>query len=180
MIFNALRVDGHSGGGRAFNGFDTLVRVPHSSSLNLTSGMTLEAWVKPVSNTHHGSVVLKQHPVGGYAWLLYASDTGAATETSLQTGAGAFSTVDGGALPVGAWSHLAATYDGATYRLYINGSMVASVAGLGKIATSTLPLFIGGNDPFGDFFEGVVDDVRIYNRALSAAQIAGDMSTPVP
>jgi hypothetical protein len=180
MIFNAVRVDGHSGGGLAFNGFDTFVRVPHSGSLNLTSGMTLEAWVKPASNTHHSSVILKQHAVGGYTWLLYASDTAAATETSVQTQAGAFNTLDGAALAVGAWSHLAATYDGATYRLYINGSQVASVAASGTIQTSTLPLFIGGNIPFGDFFEGVVDDVRIYNRALSAAQIATDMSTPVP
>jgi hypothetical protein len=45
--------------------------------------------------------------------------------------------------------------------------------------TSTQPLRIGGNSIWGEYFSGAIDEVRIYNRALSAAEIAADMNTPI-
>src|SRR5207247_6816835 len=83
------------------------------------------------------------------------------------------------ALTANTWSHLAATYDGATIRLYVNGVQVASRAQTGAIATSTNPLQIGGDSLYGQYFAGRIDEVRLYNRALSAAQIQSDMNTPV-
>ena len=41
------------------------------------------------------------------------------------------------------------------------------------------PLWIGGNRPYGEYFQGLIDEVRIYNRALTAAEIQADMNTPV-
>src|SRR5262249_8483048 len=82
-------------------------------------------------------------------------------------------------LPLNAWSHLAATYDGATLSLYLNGNLVSSQAMSGSLTTSTGALRIGGNSVFGDYFQGLIDDVRIYNRALSLNEIRSDLSTPV-
>jgi hypothetical protein len=82
-------------------------------------------------------------------------------------------------LTVNMWTHLAASYDGAAMRLYVNGVQVASRAQTGAIATSTDPLQIGGDSIYGQYFAGRIDEVRIYNRALSAAQIQSDMNTPV-
>src|SRR5205814_9746391 len=82
-------------------------------------------------------------------------------------------------LSEGAWAHLAATYDGADLRLYVDGVQVASQSQTGLIESSTNPLHLGGDEFFGQFFDGVMDDVRIYNRALSARDIQGDMGLPV-
>src|SRR4029077_17273374 len=81
------------------------------------------------------------------------------------------------ALTAHTWAHLAATYDGATMRLYVNGVQVARRAQTGPIATSTNPLQIGGDSLYGQYFAGRIDEVRIYNRALSVAEIQNDMSS---
>src|SRR5262249_33601814 len=84
------------------------------------------------------------------------------------------------ALPTNTWSHLAATYDGATMRLYVNGSQVASRSQTGAIQTSTGVLSLGGDPTYGQYWQGKIDEVRVYNRALSAGEIASDMSLPEP
>ena len=83
------------------------------------------------------------------------------------------------ALSVGTWTHLAVTYDGATLRVYRNGAQSASKAGTGSIQTSTGALRIGGNLVWGEFTDGRIDEVRVYNRVLSAAEITSDMTKPV-
>jgi Concanavalin A-like lectin/glucanases superfamily len=75
---------------------------------------------------------------------------------------------------------LAATYDGSTLRLYVNGTQVSSQPVFApQLDTSTGALTIGGDVLYGQQFAGRIDEVRIYNTALSAAQIQTDMNTPV-
>ena len=81
--------------------------------------------------------------------------------------------------PLNTWSHLASTYDGTTLRLYVNGVQVASRAQTGAIATSSGTLTIGGDALYGQHFSGRIDEVRIYNSALSASEIQTDMNTPI-
>ena len=68
------------------------------------------------------------------------------------------------ALPVNTWTHLAVTYDGSTLRFYVNGVQTGILAQTGTMATSTNPLQIGGDSLFGQYFAGIIDEVRIYNR----------------
>ena len=75
---------------------------------------------------------------------------------------------------------MALTYDGTTLRLYVNGTQVASRAGPARSRPPTNPLWIGGNSPYGEYFNGLIDEVRVYNRALTPAEIQADMNTPVP
>jgi len=82
-------------------------------------------------------------------------------------------------LPLNTWSHLAATYDGATRRLFVNGVQVASLTQTGPIQTSTQALTIGGDALYGQYWAGLIDEARIYNRALSASEIQTDMNIPV-
>ena len=82
-------------------------------------------------------------------------------------------------LPLNGWTHLATTYDGAALRLYVNGALVKSRALTGSIIASTGPLDIGSDAVWGEYFQGLIDDVRVYNKALSQAQIQTDMNTPV-
>ena len=77
------------------------------------------------------------------------------------------------------WTHLAATYDGSVLRLYVNGAQVSTRTIGGNILTSTSPLRIGGNSIWGEYFTGLIDEVRIYNRPLTAAEIQTDMNTAI-
>ena len=77
------------------------------------------------------------------------------------------------------WSHLAATYDGATMRLYVNGTQVASRAQTGIDSDLHGALTIGGDSLYGQYFAGLIDEVRIYNRALTVAEIQTDMVNPI-
>ena len=71
------------------------------------------------------------------------------------------------------------TYDGSSMRLYVNGVLVSTRAQTGSTAVSTGLLQIGGNGVWGEYFSGAIDEVRIYNRALSAAEIQVDMNTRI-
>ncbi len=83
------------------------------------------------------------------------------------------------ALPLNAWTHLATTYDGAVVRLYVNGVLAGSTSVTGAMAASTGVLRIGGNSVWGEWFAGLIDEVRVYNRALSAGEVQQDMATAV-
>ncbi len=165
---------GKFGGALAFAGTTARVLVPGAPTLNLTA-MTLEAWVQP-SATLTGWHAVLQREVDAY--FLHASSevgtmrpAGGGTFTGGVTWIGAPSTI-----PVNAWTHLATTYDGATVRLYVNGTQVASQAQTGALETNTSPLWIG-NNTYGEYFRGLIDEVRVYNRALTATEIQTDMAT---
>jgi hypothetical protein len=81
--------------------------------------------------------------------------------------------------PVDRWSDVAVTYDGATVRLYVDGKRVSSRAATGTIQISRDPLWIGGNRPYGEYFHGRIDELRIYGRALSGDEIRADMAKRV-
>jgi dihydrofolate reductase len=63
--------------------------------------------------------------------------------------------------------------------LYVNGILASSLLRTGSISTSTNALQIGGDAIYGQYFQGSIDEVRIYNRALTAAQIQADMGSAI-
>jgi hypothetical protein len=168
---------GKYGGALVFNGTSAWVTINSSASLQLTTGMTLEAWVNPsVVNSAWRDVIYK---ASDNYYLEGTSDSG-----SVPGGGGTFGTSDvvvfgTTALAANTWAHLAVSYDGATMRLYVNGVQVASQAQTGNIAISTSPLQIGGDSLYGQYFQGTIDEVRVYSTALTAAQIQSDMNTPL-
>jgi fibronectin type 3 domain-containing protein len=168
---------GKYGAALSFNGTNARVDVPDSASLHLTSGMTLEAWVKPNALNDWHTVVLKER-TGYYAEALYANTDSQRPSGHVFT-SGDHDLRGTSKLPVGAWSHLAATYNGSTLALYVNGTQVASAAATGSIASNTGPLRIGGNAIWGEYFNGLIDEVRVYNRALTPTEIQGDMDRSV-
>jgi concanavalin A-like lectin/glucanase superfamily protein/galactose oxidase-like protein/Big-like domain-containing protein len=168
---------GRFGGALSFDGTNDLVSVTDTAALDLSTGMTLEAWVNPIALSNWRTVVLKEKP-SGLAYALYAHDT-ARPGAWINTGGADIGTSATSALPLNTWTHLAATYDGAIVRIYVNGAQVGSRAMGGAIVASALPLRIGGNAVWGEYFAGLIDEVRIYNRALTASEIQADMNTPI-
>jgi PKD repeat protein len=169
-------VSGKFGSALTFSGANALVSIPDASSLDLTSAMTLEAWVFPIGVGGWRDVVYKG-PNDTY-YLEGSSDLGGAPAMGGNFSGGPLYS-SAGALTPNAWSHLAATYDGATLRLFVNGAQVASRSQSGSIPTSSGPLTLGGDPLFGQYFAGRIDEVRVYGRALGVAEIQADMNTPV-
>ncbi|HKS36226.1 MAG TPA: LamG-like jellyroll fold domain-containing protein, partial [Verrucomicrobiae bacterium] len=165
---------GKSGGALSFDGASSLVVINDSSSLDLTTGMTLEAWVFPEASQSGWRTVI-QKEVDTY--LLHAGSVSPLVPATGATYSGDVTWIAGsGSIAVGQWTHLAGTYDGTRVRLYVNGVEVASAARTGLISVNDLPVRIGGNSPYGEHFDGLIDEVRIYNRALSATEIQSDMN----
>ncbi len=171
---------GKLGGALSFDGTASAVNVASASSLDLGSAMTLEAWVYPTTSALSFRAVVAKN----YGYYLYASVAGYCGNGMplggfQETAASSATSCAAQALAVGAWTHLAVTYDGASVVLYENGAEVATAATTGAILGTTGSLQIGASQ-YGEHFAGSLDEVRIYNRALSAAEIASDMVTPLP
>jgi beta-lactam-binding protein with PASTA domain len=199
-IRQAVRVPGKIGGALQFDGVNDWVTVTDvtNSKLDLSAGMTLEAWVNPSSLSGWECVLMKERGAAGaglLSYALYAHD-GAPQPLGQAVPAGYVrlnpnaQTTDRAVrgttrIPLNTWTHIATTYDGVTQRFYVNGVLVGTnnpvvAPSLNTIVTSNNALRIGGdNSSTGEFFNGMIDEVRVYNRALSAADIQSDMVTPI-
>jgi hypothetical protein len=170
---------GRFGSALSFNGTNSWVTVADNTALDFTNGMTLEDWVKPNTLTGYTTVLMKERGTTGLNYSLYASDnTGQPPAAYVYRGSD-ISALGATTLTIGAWSHLAATYDGANLRLYVNGALVRTRAVSGNLANTANPLRIGGNAVWGEYFSGLIDEVRVYNRALSQTELQTDMNTAV-
>ena len=177
-ISGALRsTTGRFGGALSFDGVDDRVTVPDVAALDLTNGMTLEAWVNPTATAGWRTVLLKERP-GNLVYALYGSSDSGRPSAHVQTPLES-DTRGTAALAANTWTHLASTYDGTTLRLFVNGVQVSSRAVSGSMAASAGVLGIGGNGVWAEWFAGLIDEVRVYDRALTAAEIGTDMTTPV-
>ena len=168
---------GRFGGALTFDGVNDWVTVADTAALDLTTGATIEAWVRPTTTSAWQTVALKERP-NGLAYALYsrADVPGPAGYGNVSGDVGATGPA---ALALNAWSHLALTYDGGVFRLFVNGTQVATRALSGSLTTSSSPLRLGGNQVWGEYFAGTIDEVRVYNRALAPSEIQADMSAAI-
>ena len=165
----------------AFDGANDYINVPDSASLQPTS-LTLEGWfnftsaagnphlmAKPVGTSFHDSFVI---------WL-----NGGTLRAGVGDGAGGGNGVGIPFSPVlGQWYHIAFTFDNNAQRaaLYLNGSPVGMVVAAGTVVYDNHPVLLGADIDSGNmlnFFNGRIDEATIYNRALSAAEIASVYNT---
>ncbi len=153
------------------------IEIPNHPDFNLSASITVAAWVSVDAFTEDWQTVFCR---GDWSWRLHrrgASDNAAFHLSGLSSGYG----VDGLATSLRSpkrWLHLAGTYqNGAGARLYVNGVLEASdPASTGLISTSgSDPVTIGGQLNYGSLrrlWRGQIDEVRLYNRALSPAEVA--------
>ena len=168
-LSGATRTRGRFGGGLWFDGRNDWVTVAGDRSLDLSSGMTLAAWVRPLAR---GRTVVVKESVNRLSYGLYARPSGHVftfAEHALR----------GRALKRNRWSHLAMTWDGLIMRVYVNGAEVSRATLIGTAKTAAGPLRIGGNAIWPEFFKGTIDEVRVYGRALTTAEIVRARDTAI-
>ncbi len=168
---------GRFGSALTFDGVNDWVTVPDSASLDLSNRATLEAWVFPTALGNWRTVLLKEQP-GQLVYGLYANNDASRPSGHLFTTGDLWSN-GSSQLPLNAWSHLAMSWDGVTQRLYVNGNQVASRAVGGTLVNSAGALRFGGNAVWSEWFAGRLDEIRVYDRTLTQAELQADMSTPV-
>lgn len=172
---------GKFGKALSFDGLNDYVSVNDSNSLDLTNRMTLEAWVRPTASSGWRTVMLKENS-SELAYAMYARESSNRPSGWIRTNptTGSSKSVTGTTgLPLNTWTHLATTYDGAALRLYVNGALVKTQSATGTMYTSSNPLKFGGNAVWGEYFAGQLDEIRVYNRALSQPEIQTDMNQPL-
>ncbi len=185
-IKGAQWVRGKFGGSLSFDGENDCISVPESAQLQFLEDeeFTLEAWVRPKDGEEIQAIVTQEDDsaaeeerpfsysllVGGEeppkGWLRKSGESGHIV------------VAEGEPLPLNAWSHIAFVNDGATLRFYVNGELSAERSTL-PLAAAEGPLTIGCLDNMGIFFDGRIDEVRVYDRALEAGEVATDRSTPI-
>jgi hypothetical protein len=150
---------------QAFSVANTLswVGVPNAPSLQLVAAMTMEAWIYP--HSLGGRVVDKITAYTGDGYLLDTYQGNVRIISGLQILSG---TVQ---IPLEQWSHVAGTFDSAKQVVYLNGEIVGSQAAYMPIPVNSLPLQIGADSQGRSNFDGIIDEVTLYDRALAQSEI---------
>ena len=159
--------------GQAFsvNGTTQGVIIPYSGTL-AASNYSVEAWVKPLAQVSGG---IGQDLVVGqdYGWQLVArtGTSGVSIAFLFATSPVSFySVVSASNIPLGQFSHLVGTWDGTTLRLYVNGVLNAQNVPGASPVDSGYPFCIGGFYNSGQYFNGLIDEISYYGRALSGGE----------
>jgi hypothetical protein len=183
-VTGALRGDADTAVG--FNGASEIT-VPHIPALTLNPPFTIEAWVTPTTVQTNGNLVCPlacgEFGTNRSGWLIYQSATGWNFRMYDQNGMNASLNIETGGAPVpGIWYHIAAVYDGSAGQIYVNGNSGAATPA-GFVASTNAALTIGTRSDTNFFFSGSVDEVAIYNQALTPSNIvahyqAGTNSSP--
>ncbi|MFN0126364.1 MAG: LamG-like jellyroll fold domain-containing protein [Verrucomicrobiales bacterium] len=162
---------------------DEHVLVPHAPSLDITGEITITAWIKPENNQWDG--ILAKAPSAGSSanfpgnYELRTNNGGGSLEFGFELDPGPpdliFLGPSSGSVPQNEWSHVAFTAEaGGEYHYYINGAEVGSGsmdAGFGS-STNTNPVYIGNRGDFTTIeFQGLMDDVALFNGVVGEAQI---------
>jgi hypothetical protein len=153
-----------------FNGSSNYISTTSAAHLQPTSALTIAAWVKGDSWGTAGNVdvVLRKGETDPTNYQLAVADGKVALFLDELDSVGVRGNTT---LSTGQWHHVAAVWDGATVKIFVNGVLDNTPAArTGTIGTDTRPLYIGGRAGT-DLFDGMIRDVRVYNRALYDAEI---------
>ena len=180
----AWTAGGRYGNALVFNGSTSFVDLGNPAALQLTGSMTIEAWINATANPpDDGQIVAKSNDTSGWQFKT-SPDTGPHTfGMGLRGSSGLVQRYSSTVRSLNTWYHVAGVYNAAagTLDTYVNGN-IANGTLSGVIPASQLNSTVNvniGRRTGGYYFNGIIDEIRIYNRALSQAEVAIDMNTPV-
>jgi hypothetical protein len=171
-------VDGKYDKALSFDGVNDYVNCGNKPNLEIAGNqITLSAWVKKAAAVPVGggfSIISKNRYSKYFLWITDSQKPrfSLTTTTTKDLDATTVTVSD-------TWYYLSAVYNGSTMKIYVNGILENEIAQSGNIASTTQPLTIGRDLTYGLWLmNGVIDEVRVYNRALSAPEVQTEFQNP--
>ncbi|MDO9068905.1 MAG: LamG domain-containing protein, partial [Deltaproteobacteria bacterium] len=183
LIMTAIQAQAAAGNAAQFiKSSNTFIDATSSTELKSFSALTVEAWIRPSGTSGEWSLIMgKQYNPAGtnpwYSYRIFKSNYGSFPDTVSFTIAPVTTGFEQGVQSTtvvqnDTWTHVAGVYDGATMKIYINGTLENTVVQTGVLRESDLPMYIG-KAPWTDYnnFNGQMDELRVWNVARTQAQI---------
>lgn len=171
-------VEGKFGTALDLDGAGDTIEIAHNDGLNITTAVTMEMWVrmgKAGGNANQAGIEKGGWEAGVYS--LYPLYNGATIAQFFDLPENCNDEIIGPDIRNGEWRHLAGVLDGKSISLYIDGDLAISAPCAGELLTNTRNVYIGSRNGGDRFLIAAVDEVRLYNRALTIEEIRMDMET---
>jgi hypothetical protein len=169
---NTHPIEGKFGKALKFNGLADYAEIPFESGLSCPDAMSFEAWIYPTpphQKDVNGGIVNNLHGYGNSRFLI--TKTGMVMAEIYVAGQGHVQ-VKGPNAPSASWSHVVYVYDGTQGIVYVNGEPGTPISYSGNVYTSNRNLTIGWGHSYDNYhYNGLIDEIKIYNRALSPQEI---------
>jgi hypothetical protein len=163
---------GHANRAYEFDGQDDVIIIPDHSSLDITGQISLAAWVFPTAQKSQ-QIIRKGVELRGSSAAPYSLSLSGTGDVIFSLNLNSqWTQVKKTGYPLNNWFFVVGTYDGTSMKLYVDGKLESSISVSGSMNTNTSPLLIGTrlNTP-ADTFKGKIDEIRVYNRALTDAEV---------
>ncbi len=166
-----------------FDGTDDKIDCGDDTSIRIIGkALTLEAWIYPTAwktNIYDGNVINKEYNTSNYGYMLRV---GASGKLNFAIGDGTWRELNStnAVLSLNTWQHIAGTYDGTKMRIYVDGVAVDSTTTTISISNAIgTPLILGGHTNYVRYYQGMMDEVKIWNRCLSEKQLNDGMTKEI-
>ncbi|MFC1686775.1 LamG-like jellyroll fold domain-containing protein, partial [Nanoarchaeota archaeon] len=168
--FNAT--GGYDGRGAfEFDGAGDYIDLGTESVLNITSNITIMAWIKMNSYSNYRRILGWENESGNSAWVILLANDATRIGVAMNQADGTTLSNYGGDISDKKFHHVAGTYDGSTLYIYVDGSSIGSATGTNQDLLEPVGTTIRIGKTYTNGFDGTIDDVMIFNRSLSEKQI---------
>ena len=162
----------NTNGAMSFDGSNDYIDCGNDSALNPADAITISVWVKLNSKDIDQEIIRKSRDSSGEVYEIFIKDNNEIFFGIRDSSGTENYVLPSTTLTTGVWHHIVGTYDKQYLRLYLNGDEIGSESSTLTLDSSSKNLSIGYNDAGTKYFNGDIDDVRLYNRALSTDEIS--------
>jgi len=168
-------VDGNFRKALKFDGVNDFANVSHSVSLQPSSSGTISVsvWINSSFSGQNSTIVIKNYDDTQLSYDLELYEGKCCFSVNATQSAACWDTL----LAANEWAHLVGVYNGTHNLIYVNGALKNSSSYVNGIKSSSSPLLIGRKNIWGNYFNGTIDEVRIYKKALTADEIKENYNT---
>ena len=172
LVNGPTRIAGKLAGALAFDGVNDYVQIAPSPAPNLPAAFSLSLWFKPAQLINSGSGRKDLFKKYLSTWLLLNYPSGDGRLAFVLNAGSPVVKSTTSSWNAGQWYHVICTHDGTAMRIYVNGALEGTLATTAAPAQNANPIQIGGNTDQSFYFPGGLDDVRLYDAALSGTEVA--------